>query len=344
MPLPEESSESGAPTSRKRTRRWWLAILVPLSAAVLIAAAFVASVRRYEAPGPLAKQEAVIVPVGSTATVARHLAQAGVIREPDLFVLAALATSAAGPLHAAELLFPARASFAEVLSILRTARPVEHRLVIPEGLTAKEITALIMQAPALVGPAEIPSEGYVLPATYDYVFGMKRSAIIAEAHAALEKRLAELWKKRAPNLPFADPGQALTLASIVERETAVAAERPRIAGVFINRLRRGMKLQSDPTVIYAASDGEGTLGRPLTPEDLAIDSPYNTYVVLGLPPGPIDAPGVASIEAVLHPVASPDLYFVANGLGGHAFARTLEGQDRNIRSWEQRLHHVPAPP
>ncbi len=343
-PLPDGADGSGTQPSRKPTGRWWLCALAPLLTIALISAVFAGSLWRYERAGPLPKAEAVVIPAGSTATVARHLARAGVIDQPHVFTLAALATSLAGPLHAAELLFPAHASFAQVLLVLRKAPPVEHRLVIPEGLTAKEITALILHAPALVGPVDLPSEGYVLPATYDYLYGTKRSAIIARAHAALERVLSELWEKRAPGLPFADPDQALTLASIVERETAVAAERPRIAAVFINRLRLGMKLQSDPTVIFAASDGDGVLSRALSSQDLTIKSPYNTYVVPGLPPGPIDSPGVASIEAVLHPMTSPDLYFVADGLGGHAFSRTLEGQDRNIRAWEQRLRQVPVPP
>jgi len=343
-PLSDGASENGTQRSRKPTGRWWLRGLVLLLTVALASAALAGSLWRYEAAGPLPKARAVVIPAGSTATVARSLEKAGVIDQPHLFTLAALATSPAGPLHAAELLFPAHASFAQILRVLRDAPPVEHRLVIPEGLTAKQITALILHAPALVGPVDVPSEGYVLPATYDYVYGTKRAAIIVRAHEALERILPGLWEKRAPDLPFADPDQALTLASIVERETAVAAERPRIAAVFINRLRLGMKLQSDPTVIYAASDAEGVLPRSLSTQDLTIKSPYNTYVVSGLPPGPIDSPGVASIDAVLHPATSPDLYFVADGRGGHAFARTLDGQDRNIRIWEQRLRPIPIPP
>ncbi|MGH7160407.1 MAG: endolytic transglycosylase MltG [Acetobacteraceae bacterium] len=338
--------KADAPTADapKATGRWLRYLLASLCTALLIAAASGAAIWRFQAPGPLPEANAVVIPPGSTSMLARELSRAGVIDAPRLFTLAALATSGAGPLHAAELLFPAHASFADVLSVLRTAAPVEHRLVIPEGLTAKEITALMLAAPGLVGPVDLPGEGYVLPATYDYLYGTERNRLVQNAHRALERRLAKLWAQRAPDLPFTDPRQALTLASIVERETAVPGERPRIAAVFINRLRLGMKLQSDPTVIYAASGGKGVLSRPLSAPDLAINSPYNTYVVAGLPPGPIDAPGIASIKAVLHPMTSPDLYFVADGHGGHSFARTLTGQIHNIHVWEQHLRQTVAPP
>ncbi len=319
-------------------------LLLAVILAVILAALAAGALRLYRSPGPLPAARAVVIPAGTTETVAHALADAGVIRAPRLFVLAALATARAGPLHAAELRFPAHASFAAVLAVLRTAPPVEHRVTIPEGLTARQIAALLARAPALTGPAELPAEGWVLPATYDYLYATPRAAIIARAHAALVDRLAALWDGRSPDLPLATPAEALTLASIVERETAIPAERPRIAAVFLNRLRLGMKLQADPTVIYAASNGWGTLPHPLTQADLATPSPYNTYRAAGLPPGPIDAPGTAAIIAVLHPVPSTDLYFVADGTGGHAFARTLAGQEHNILRWQRLVHGQPAPP
>ena len=336
---PPESAAGG-----RRSRRWIRWCVPPLAFAIGLALAGAGAIWRYRAPGPLPAARAVVVSRGDTAEVARALAEAGVIRAPRLFVLAALATSRAGPLHAAELLFPAHASFAEVLAVLRTSSPVEHRVVIPEGLTKQEITALLLRAPALVGPVRLPAEGWILPATYDYLYGTTREAIIARAHAALERKLAALWAIRAADLPLKTPEQALTLASIVERETAIPAERPRVAAVFLNRLKLGMKLQADPTVIYAASDGSGELSRPLTPVDLTIASPYNTYRVAGLPPGPIDAPGVAALTAVLHPASSADLYFVADGTGGHAFARTLAGQEHNILLWQERIHRQAGRP
>lgn len=325
--------------------RRWSRVLSPLLALLFVAAlagTIGAAVWRYHLPGPLAETRVVVVPAGSTSTVARALAEAGVIHGPRLFVLAALVTHRAGPLRALEFAFPAHASFKTVLSVLRAASPVEHRLVIPEGLTAQQIAALLLAAPALTGPAHVPAEGWVLPDTYDYLYGTSRAAIIARAHTALTQKLAALWDARAPDLPLATPAQALVLASIVERETALRAERPRIAAVFLNRLKLGMKLQADPTVIYAASDGRGTLPGALTQVDLEVASPYNTYRVSGLPPGPIDAPGTAAITGVLHPAQSDDLYFVADGSGGHAFARTLDAQKRNVVHWRSTLQHQGA--
>ncbi len=323
------------PPPPRRARTGW-AILAPVL--ILLAAGAGGAFWRYRAPGPLPTTRAIVVPSGSTPEVAQALAGKGVIRAPWLFAFAAFVTAPAGPLRAAELRFPAHASFATVLAILRTAPPVEHHVTIPEGLTAQQITALLARAPALSGPADIPAEGWILPATYDYLYGTPRAAIIARAHAALVRTLATLWAARAPHLPLATPAQALTLASIVERETALPDERPRIAAVFLNRLRLGMKLQADPTVIYAASHGAGELPRSLTPADLTLDNPYNTYRIKGLPPGPIDAPGIAAITAVLHPGPSTELYFVNDGLGGHAFAHTLAGQEHNIAAWQRHVH------
>jgi UPF0755 protein len=329
---PPPDPPAGPP--HRRRRAVWASLLLALLLATLAAGAL----RLYRSPGPLRSPRDVVIPAGTTAEVADTLAAAGVVRAPRLFVLAALATTRAGPLHAAELRFPAHASFATVLAVLRTAPPVEHRVTIPEGLTAQQIAALLARAPALTGPADLPAEGWILPSTYDYLYGTKRAAIIARAHAALLHTLGMLWDARAADLPLRTRAEALTLASIVERETAIPAERPRVAAVFLNRLRLGMKLQADPTVIYAASNGAGTLPHKLTTADLAIDSPYNTYHVAGLPPGPIDAPGTAAITAVLHPAPSTDLYFVADGMGGHAFARTLAGQEHNIIRWQRLVH------
>ncbi|HET8997573.1 MAG TPA: endolytic transglycosylase MltG, partial [Acetobacteraceae bacterium] len=239
----------------------------------------------------------------------------------------------AGPLHAAELAFPAHASLRQVLAVLRFAPPVQHSLTIPEGLTAQQIAALVNAAPAATGHVAPPREGSVLPQTYDYTYGTARSALLARAGAAMTRALADAWADRAADLPLATPRQALILASIVERETALPAERPHVAAVYLNRLRLGMRLQADPTVIYAASDGAGALGHTLTRSELDSNDPYNTYRHRGLPPGPICSPGIASIQAVLHPAASDDLYFVADGKGGHLFARTLAEQDRHVAAW-----------
>ncbi len=287
-------------------------------------------------PGPLAEASDVVVPRGGSTEVASALADAGVISDPRLFRLALL-IDRGGVLHAGEFAIPAHASLRMVIAILREARPVEHHVTIPEGLTASEIAALLDHAGALSGALAAPiPEGSILPETYDYPRGLPRAALIARAEAALRAALDAAWAGRAPDLPLTSPAQALILASIVEHETARAEERPLVAAVFLNRLRQGMRLQADATVVYAASGGKSSLARKLTRADLAIDSPYNTYHVAGLPPGPIDSPGLAAILAVLHPAASDALYFVADGNGGHIFARTLDEHNRNVAHWRAR--------
>jgi UPF0755 protein len=275
----------------------------------------------------------VVIPHGSPADVGVRLAEQGVVSDVRAFRLAALLTRGEGNLHAAELAFPARASLRQVLTILRTARPVQHRLTIPEGLTAAQIAMLVDRAEALQGAPPVPDEGAVLPQSYAYEYGDTREAVIARASAAMQRQLAQVWAGRAGDLPLATPRDLLILASIVERETARPEERPLVAAVFLNRLRRGMKLQSDPTVAYAVTGGMGVSERPLSRADLELASPYNTYRNAGLPPGPIASPGLASLQAVARPAESDDLYFVADGSGGHAFARTLEEHNRNVARW-----------
>ena len=285
-------------------------------------------------PGPVAEPVQMVVPRGGTAAIADALAERGVIRDPRAFLAAAWLTRDAGPLRAAEFVFPARASLRDVLEVLRRARPVQRRLTIPEGLTARQIAALIERAEGLTGEVPPFDEGALLPETYAYQWGDTRAAILRRADAAMDAALAEIWAARAPNLPLRSPREALILASIVERETGKADERARVAGVFINRLRRNMPLQSDPTAAYAAADG-GVLDRPLTRADLDRDHPFNTYRIRGLPPGPIASPGRDSLRAVVQPEATDFLFFVADGQGGHAFARTLEEHNRNVARWRE---------
>jgi UPF0755 protein len=286
--------------------------------------------QRLAHPGPLTQTSDIVVPRGTTDAVAAALRKAGVIDSERWFRIAVWLTRHQGPVHAAELAFPAHASLRQVLVVLRTARPVAHLLTIPEGLTSRQITALLQKAPAMTGSVAPPPEGSVLPQTYSYEYGTTRTALLARAQAAMAKTLGGAWAKRAPDLPLGSPDDAVILASIIERETALPAERPRVAAVYLNRLRLGMRLDADPTVIYAVTGGDGPQDIRLTRADLASDSAYNTYRHGGLPPTPIDSPGIASVEAVLHPADSDDLYFVADGSGGHAFARTLAAQDRNI--------------
>jgi UPF0755 protein len=276
---------------------------------------------------------AVIVPRGGSVAVGDALAGAGVIRQALPFRVAVWLTRQEGPLHASELEFPAHASLRSVLAVLRTGHPVEHLVTIPEGLTSREIVALLERAAVLTEPVTPPPEGSVRPQTYAYEYGTTRAALLARMETAMAQEVSAAWAGRAPGLPLASAAEAVTLASIVERETARPEERPHVAAVYLNRLRQGMKLQADPTVIYAASSGLGVLDHKLTRAELDRADPYNTYRVAGLPPGPICAPGIASLQAVLHPATSDDLYFVADGTGGHVFAQTEAAHSRNVAAW-----------
>ncbi len=288
----------------------------------------------YTAPGPLAEPAQVVIPRGGTERIAGALAERGVIRDARAFALAAWLTRAEGPLRAAEFAFPAGASLDQVLQILREARPVQRRLTIAEGLTAHQIRALLERAEGLTGETPAFGEGDLLPETYAFEYGETRTAILRRADAAMDRALAEAWAARAPDLPLASAREALVLASIVERETSKPEERARVAGVFINRLRRNMPLQSDPTVAYAATGG-APMDRPISRADLDREHPFNTYRVRGLPPGPIASPGRASLQAVTRPEANDFLYFVADGSGGHAFSRTLEEHNRAVARWRE---------
>ena len=273
------------------------------------------------------------MPRGGTTQLAHLLADDGVISRPWLFRAAVFATANQGPLHAAEFQFPDHGSLQQVLAILRTARPVQHHLTIPEGLTAHQIAAILSHAEATTGDVPPIQEGTVLPQTYDYEYGAERAHLLARATAAMDKALAAAWADRAASLPLASPREAVILASIVERETSKPEERPHVAAVYLNRLRAGMRLQADPTVAYAASGGTGVLDHALTRSELDNANPFNTYRFTGLPPAPICSPGLDSIRAVLHPSDSGDLYFVADGSGGHVFSRSYQAHDAAVARW-----------
>ena len=281
----------------------------------------------------MAGSRAILVPHGGAARLAEALTADGVVNQPLVFRVAAWLTRGQGTLHAAEFAFPAHASVRQVLAVLRFAHPVEHRLTIAEGLTAQQIVGVLAHADVMTGDVRTIPEGSVLPQTYDYEYGADRAGIVFRAKAAMDKDLAAAWADRAPGLPLSSPRDALILASIVERETAKPEERPHVAAVYLNRLRLGMRLQADPTVIYAASNGSGVLDHPLTRADLGRQDPFNTYRSVGLPPAPICSPSLDSLHAVLHPAASDDLYFVADGTGGHVFSRSYAAHDTAVAKW-----------
>ncbi len=312
--------------------------LVVFVAAGLVAAGLVYyGYEAFRAPGASQQETLIVVPRGSSLSdIAQTLTKQGVIADPLVFRLAARLTKQARRLKAGEYAVPAAASMEAVLGILSSGKTVARSLTIPEGLTSREIVSLVAAAPALVGDIdEVPPEGSLLPETYHYSYGDDRRELLSRMSSAMAQTLEELWPQRFDGLPFESPGEALALASIVEKETGIADERPLVASVFINRLRRGMRLQSDPTVIFALTEGEKPLGRALTRRDWRVEHPYNTYVISGLPPGPIANPGRAAIAAVLQPAESKYLYFVAAGDGGHAFAKTLKEHNRNVRKWQR---------
>lgn len=336
-PDPRPDPESVPP---RRHGRRWLAVVIAVLAGISGIVAW--GIHVFERQGPRGEAVLVVIPPGSgVAAIARRLDQAGVIERPSIFAVGVRLLGEGRSLRAGEYEVPARASAHAIMDLLSSGRTYVRRLTIPEGRTTAEILEMVRAAEGLSGEiAEQPGEGELLPETYHYSFGDSRSAVVARMAAGMQRVLAELWDGRAPNLPFETPREALILASIVEKETGVDAERARVAGVFINRLRRGMRLESDPTVAYALSRDGSPLDRPLTRKDLAVEDPYNTYRNDGLPPGPIANPGRAALVAVLAPLATDELYFVADGEGGHRFARTLDEHLKNIARY-RRLRAVP---
>lgn len=287
--------------------------------------------------GPHGHATRVVVEPGmGVGAIADRLHGDGVISDARIFKLWARATDRHRRLRAGEFEVQANASIDQVLDQLVNGKTVVRKLTLPEGLTVTEALILIQDAEGLTGPiTAIPDEGWLLPETYHYSWGDERVDMILNMSVAMEDAVREIWAKRPADTPLKSSEELLALASIVEKETAVPEERPMVAAVFLNRLNKGMRLQSDPTVVYAVTSGAGPLGRALTRDDLNIDSPYNTYKIKGLPPGPIALPGRASLEAVVNPAVTKALYFVADGTGGHVFADTLKEHNRNVAKWRK---------
>ena len=303
---------------------------------VLIAVAGGAAVyigkQRFDAPGPLAENKVVNIPTGlGTKGIAELLTREGVIDQPMTFMAGAYALRGRGSLKHGEYEFDQHASMADVVATIIDGKVVQHSFTVPEGLTSEQIVARLLESKDLSGSiTEIPREGTLLPETYKYTLGMTRQQIIARMIQGHRQVVQEVWAHRSPDLPIKTPEQLVTLASIVEKETGKPDERKRVAAVFVNRLKSKMRLQSDPTIIYGLTGGKGPLGRQLKKSEIEQATPYNTYAIDGLPPGPIANPGRASLEAAANPARTKELYFVADGTGGHVFADTYAEHQKNV--------------
>jgi UPF0755 protein len=287
-------------------------------------------------PGPLQSAQTVVVPPHTgISDISKMLAADGVIRYALTFEAVASITGRGGALKAGEYEFPAGTSAVQVMDTIANGKTVKHRLTIREGLTSAEIVALVRDAPMLTGDVGVtPPEGSMLPETYIYSRGDTRESVIDRMKQAMKETLAAVWAERRSDLTLTSPEQALVLASIIEKEASRNEERAHIAAVFLNRLRLGMRLQSDPTVRFVlAGNGATKFDGQLTRADLDLNSPYNTYVAKALPPGPICNPGKAALRETVRPEHSDDLYFVADGAGGHVFARTLAEHNRNVAAY-----------
>jgi UPF0755 protein len=288
-------------------------------------------------PGPLQHDTTLIVRPGTGIhIIAKELASRGIISKAFIFRVGVKFFSEQEVMKAGQYLFTAHLSSRDVVKLLQTGKTVVHRITFAEGLTSTEIAAQLALTEGLTGDLSLPiAEGSLLPETYHFSYADPRSGLIKRMRKGLSKLMMGLWPYRDANLPFKSQREALILASIVEKETGKPSERAHIAGVFINRLRKKMRLQSDPTVVYGITKGQGPLGRSLRRSELRQKTAYNTYTNYGLPPTPIANAGRKSIEAVLHPMKTNDFYFVADGTGGHLFSRTLKQHNRNVSKWRK---------
>lgn len=288
--------------------------------------------QRFDAPGPLQQDRIVNIPHGvGIRDIADVLSHEGVIDQPWVFIGGVMVLKAREGLKAGEYQFKAHASIRDVVETIVDGNVVTHQISIPEGLTSEQIVARLMDDDILTGNIrEIPREGSLLPDTYNFTRGTTREQMIQRMQSAQQRVLKEIWDHRSPDLPLKSPEQLVVLASLIEKETAKPDERTRVAAVFVNRLKQKMRLQSDPTIIYGLVGGKGTLGRPILRSEIDQPTPYNTYQIDGLPPGPITNPGRASLEAAANPARTRELYFVADGTGGHLFAETYEQHQKNV--------------
>jgi UPF0755 protein len=317
-------------------KKFFLFLLV---AALLVAGVIEWGYAAFTGPGPLARQgsETVVVikPGVGLKGIAQTLADAGVVLNAQVFQIGVRLTHKTASLKAGEYAIPSRASMQAIADILASGKSIPHKVTAAEGLTSQMIYDIVKADELLGGDAgPVPPEGSLLPETYLFQRGETRAQLLAQMHQAQVALIDKLWDGRAAGLPIKSKEEALVLASIVEKETGIASERPHIASVFMNRLKIGMKLESDPTIIYGITKGY-PIGRRLYASEVHAATPYNTYVIAGLPPHPICNPGKDAIAAVLNPADTKDLYFVADGTGGHVFADNIDDQTKNVIKWRK---------
>ena len=332
-----------APKRSRHARNRWVVIFnfffsVAMLSLVVLGVGFFWGSKEYVAVGPLEKTVRVLVPKGSTTRdIGDILARSKVIKSPLIFWATVRLQKKQGELKAGEYIFEKGATMRGVLAKLVKGKSVIYKVTVPEGLTSLQIVEVLRADKILTGDIEeIPEEGSLLPNTYTFGRGTNRLQIIELMKQEQIKSLKRIWSNRVDGLPVKTPEELVILASIVEKETAKSDERPRVAAVFINRLRQGIKLQSDPTIIYGLFGGSGKpKGRPIYKSDIEKPTDYNTYTIPALPPGPISNPGIAAMEAVANPSVTDELYFVADGTGGHAFAKTLKEHNDNVRNWRR---------
>ena len=339
------SSASSDHPEKKKGLNWIVIAVLALLLILMMAGAglgglYLYAMNEFEKPGPAAaeglEQTTYTLPRGhGLIRIANDLEDLGVISDGRIFRFGVTRHEVAGALKAGEYAIPSGASMLEIMRILEEGKSILYKLTVPEGLTSAQIIRLVNAHETLVGEIEeTPPEGTLLPETYLFQRGTTAVDIVDQMSAAATETIDRLWEERAEDLPIKSKEEAIILASIVEKETGLAGERARVASVFINRLKRGMRMESDPTIIYGLTQGE-PLGRGLRKSELERETPYNTYIIARLPPTPIANPGRASIAAVLNPAETKDLYFVADGTGGHAFAQTYSQHRRNVAAWRR---------
>ncbi|MEF3367105.1 endolytic transglycosylase MltG, partial [Methylocystis sp. 9N] len=339
---PPPARTAPPPKKKKKRRDGTLSLVsgfLSFLLVVLVASVFgvIAALHKLKEPGPLAADKVVYIPPRSDfLEIISQLDREGVIANPTLMQLATVIEGKFGKLKPGEYAFKKNISLRDVIDEIASGRQVMHSLTIPEGLTSEQIVERLKEEALLTGVVtDTPKEGALLPETYKYPRGFPRARLLTKMQEDQRKLLDSIWAKRSPDLPLRTPYELVTLASIVEKETGKEEERPRVAAVFVNRLRKGMRLQSDPTIIYGLVGGKATLGRSILRSEIDKWTPYNTYAIDGLPPGPIANPGRAALEAVARPASTRDLYFVADGTGGHVFSESLDQHSRNVQNWRK---------